>query len=104
MAVVDLESKAIERLARRLIPHLVAAGIVTAEEKEPDNIERWAQAARLVGSQLGYPVRTTRRGTERQCAPSCTARWSREHRRSAGRDRGDHQDPREPRPQQAGVA
>jgi hypothetical protein len=41
LALVDLERKAVERLARQLIPHLVASDIVTAEVKDLDNVEQW---------------------------------------------------------------
>jgi hypothetical protein len=71
LALVDLERKAVERLARQLIPHLVASDIVTAEVKDLDNVEQWRKAARLVGRQLGYPVRTTlsRDGETGVCHP-----------------------------------
>ena len=62
MAVVDLRRKAIERLGRQLIPDLAAAGMVTAEVTDLDNVIRWRMAARVAGRHLGYPIRTTLSG------------------------------------------
>jgi hypothetical protein len=58
MAVIKLEERVLESIARRLAPVLGERGIVTANVGEVDSVERWRKAARRAGRHLGYPVRT----------------------------------------------
>lgn len=58
MAVIKLEERVLESIARRLAPGLADRGIVAADVAEIESVERWREAARRAGRQLGYPVRT----------------------------------------------
>jgi hypothetical protein len=57
MAVIDLDRKRIERLARFLAPRL-AEGMVTAAVDEIDSVEQWRKAARRAARILGHRVST----------------------------------------------
>ena len=58
MKVVDIERKAVDRLARDLAPKL-AEGQMVVSVDEIHDLERWRKAARRAGRLLGQPVRTT---------------------------------------------
>jgi hypothetical protein len=58
MAVIKLEERVLDSIARRLVPVLGERGIVTADVAQVDSVERWRRAARRAGRQLGLPVRT----------------------------------------------
>src|SRR5712692_1924229 len=58
MAVINLERRAVERLARELVPRFADTRDLKAKVSEIDNVERWRKAARRAGHRLGYPVRT----------------------------------------------
>jgi hypothetical protein len=57
MAVIDLDRRRVERLARVLAPRL-AEGMVTASVEEIDSVEQWRKAARRAARLLGYRVCT----------------------------------------------
>ncbi|MHB1535392.1 MAG: hypothetical protein ACYC1D_12445 [Acidimicrobiales bacterium] len=58
MAVIKLEERGLESIARRLARVLAEHGIVEADTADVASVERWRNAARRPGRQLGYPVRT----------------------------------------------
>jgi hypothetical protein len=58
MAVIKLEDRAIDSMARRLGPMLAEQGMVEADMAGIVSVERWRKAARRAGRELGFPVRT----------------------------------------------
>jgi hypothetical protein len=58
MTVIDLEGRAVQRLALELEARIGERGALVADIKEVGDVGRWRKAARVAGRNLGQPVRT----------------------------------------------